>query len=176
VDGYFSILLDTLLGSFLPAWRPAFKVREQAHPKFYWFDPGVARAAAGSLRDPVDRTWKGRALETLMLHEIRCYNQAAGRHRPLFYYGTPHQEIDFVVELSPRRGGEKPRILCIEAKMAGHWDRAWERPMRDLALQPGVSVARQIGVYTGRETLRYRDVLVLPAVEFFRRLHGGDVF
>jgi uncharacterized protein len=47
VDTYFSILFDTLLGHFLPAWRPGLKVREAVHPKFYWFDPGVARAAGG---------------------------------------------------------------------------------------------------------------------------------
>ncbi|MCK5595193.1 ATP-binding protein, partial [bacterium] len=45
VDMYFSILGDTLLGHFLPAYRPKLKVREQTHPKFHWFDPGVARAA-----------------------------------------------------------------------------------------------------------------------------------
>ena len=32
VDVYFSILEDTLLGRFLPAYRPGVKVREQAHP------------------------------------------------------------------------------------------------------------------------------------------------
>jgi len=36
VDVYFSILEDTLLGHFLPAYRPGVKVREQTHPKFYW--------------------------------------------------------------------------------------------------------------------------------------------
>lgn len=46
VDTYFSILSDTLLGHWLPSWRPGLKVREAAHPKFYWFDPSVARASA----------------------------------------------------------------------------------------------------------------------------------
>ena len=59
VDVYFSILEDTLLGHFLPAYRPNVKVREQTRPKVYWFDPGVARAAAGLLFDPADRFWKG---------------------------------------------------------------------------------------------------------------------
>jgi predicted AAA+ superfamily ATPase len=63
VDTYFSVLSDTLIGYILPAWRPGLKVREAAQPKFYWFDPGVARAAAGLLRDPADRLWQGMALE-----------------------------------------------------------------------------------------------------------------
>jgi hypothetical protein len=41
VESYFSILTDTLVGHFLPAWRPGVKVREATHPKFHWFDPGV---------------------------------------------------------------------------------------------------------------------------------------
>ncbi len=76
VDTYFSILSDTLVGHILPAWRPGLKVREAAQPKFYWFDPGVARAAAGLLRDPIDRLWQGAALETLVFHELRVYNAA----------------------------------------------------------------------------------------------------
>ena len=83
VDTYFSILLDTLLGHFLPAWRPGLKVREATHPKFYWFDPGVARAAAGWLRDPVDRIWQRTALETLVYHELRVYNEVSRKLRPL---------------------------------------------------------------------------------------------
>ena len=54
VDTYFSILQDTLLGHFLPAWRPGLKVREATHPKFYWFDPRVARAWEKPLRSLLD--------------------------------------------------------------------------------------------------------------------------
>jgi predicted AAA+ superfamily ATPase len=35
------------------------KVREQTHPKFYWFDSGVARAAAG--QDPDCFFWRDSA-------------------------------------------------------------------------------------------------------------------
>lgn len=104
VDVYFSILEDTLLGHFLPAYRSNLKVREQTHPKFYWFGPGVARAAAGFAFDPIDRLWKGTALETLIFHELRVYNETRNKHRPIFYYRTAHgTEIDFVIEIQKRR-------------------------------------------------------------------------
>ena len=35
VDGYFTLLQDTLVACLLPAYRPGAKVRETAHPKFY---------------------------------------------------------------------------------------------------------------------------------------------
>lgn len=89
-DTYFSILLDTLLGHFLPAWRPGLKVREATHPKFYWFDPGVARAAAGWLRDPVDRIWQGNALETLVYHELRVYNEVNRKLREIKNTNIPY--------------------------------------------------------------------------------------
>src|SRR5690606_17847225 len=46
--GYFDVLVDTLIGDWLPAYRPRAKVKEVALPKFYWFDAGVLNAAAGA--------------------------------------------------------------------------------------------------------------------------------
>ena len=97
VDVYFSVLEDTLLGHFLPAFRPSVKVREQAHPKFYWFDAGVARAAAGLLNDQVDSIWRGYSLETLIFHELRVYAHVSGKDRRIFFYRTGGgSEIDLL--------------------------------------------------------------------------------
>lgn len=177
VDGYFSILDDTLLGHVLPAYRPHLKVREQAHPKFYWFDAGVARAAAGLGFDTVDRTWLGTALETLIYHELRVYNQTQQKHRPLAFYRTASGvEIDFVIETRKRGGASPPHIVCLEVKLAERWDRQWERPMRALQELRGIHVDRMIGVYMGERVYQYEDVDVLPLPDFLRQLHQGEVF
>ncbi len=102
VDTYFSILLDTLLGHFLPAWHPGLKVREATHPKFYWFDPGVARAAAGWLRDPVDRIWQVTALKNLVYHELRVCNEASRKLRHRTPAGV---KVDFIIETARRESG-----------------------------------------------------------------------
>ncbi len=177
VDVYFSILEDTLLGNFLPAYRPGVKVREQAHPKFYWFDPGVARAAAGLLFDPIDRLWKGAALETLIFHELKVFNHTQKRNREFFFYRTPGgAEIDFVIETRKRRLTSPPHIVCIEVKLAEKWNRSWERPMRSLAQNDRIHVDRMIGVYAGKRTYRFADLDILPVEEFLNQLHQGDVF
>lgn len=177
VDAYFSVLLDTLIGHFLPAYQPRAKVRERGHPKFYWFDAGVARAAAGLLHDPLDRLWKGRALETLVYHELRVANEALGRYRPLAYYRTAAgSEIDFVIETKKARDGSPPRVVLIETKLADKWDRGWERPMRDLSAASTVHVERMIGVYTGTRAYRFGELDVLPVEAFLRELHAGDIF
>jgi len=177
VDAYFGILTDTLLGHFLPAWRPGAKVREVAHPKFYWFDPGVARASAGLLRDAVGGPWRGTALETLIFHELRVYNETRRRHRAIGYYRTPAGvEVDFVIETRKRQGDEPPHVVLIEVKLAEKWDTSWEKPMRELSRQQGLVVERAFGVYMGSRRYEAEGVQVLPAIEFLAALRTGAVF
>ena len=177
VDTYFAILTDTLVGHILPAWRPGLKVREAAQPKFYWFDPGVAKAAAGLLRDPADRQWQGLALETLIYHELRVYNEISGKHRPVSYYRTPAGvEVDFIVETSRRRAGTSPQVVALEIKRAERWDRAWDRALRALAETGGVRVERMIGVYCGSRRYDFDNVTVLPVVDFVKALFAGEIF
>jgi len=177
VDTYFSILTDTLVGYFLPAWQPRLKVREASHPKFYWFDTGAARAAAGLLGEPPDRLWKGAALETLIFHEMRVYNETSRKHRPIAFYRTASgAEIDFVIETQKARSDAPPAVVCVEVKLSERWDHRWERAMRDLAANPALHVDRMIGVYTGPRSYRFDNVDVLPATEFLKALHRGEVF
>ncbi|MDZ4197873.1 MAG: AAA family ATPase, partial [Kiritimatiellia bacterium] len=176
-EAYFSVLQDTLVAGLLPAWRPNLKVREAAHPKFYWTDSGVARAATGLLRDPVDRAWKGASLESLIFHELRCYNTWGGNLRPLSYYRTAAGvEIDFIIETVRRMEDAPARVVCIEAKLSPRWDRKWESAMRGLRATPGIEVEKMIGVYTGTQTYRFDDLDVFPVEVFRRRLHAGEIF
>lgn len=176
-ETYFTILEDTLLGHFLPAWRPRLKVREAAHPKFYWFDPGVARAAAGWLRDPTDRLWQGTALETLVFHELRVYNESARKHRPISYYRTAAGvEVDFVIETSRRRAGEPAEIVAIEVKRTDKWNREYERALRSLEKLEGIKPKKLIGVYMGKRSYVFDGIEVLPVETFFGFLHDGRIF
>jgi predicted AAA+ superfamily ATPase len=177
VETYFSILEDTLLGHFLPAWRPGLKIRESSHPKFYWFDPGVARAAAGLLRDPVDRTWQGTSLETQVYHDLRVYNETKKKHRAIRYYRTAAGvEVDFIIETSPRKAGEPPHIVAIEVKRAEKWVRAWENPLRSLFRQKKLQIERLIAVYMGDRPYRFGDIDVLPVKSFIEELYAGRIF
>jgi predicted AAA+ superfamily ATPase len=177
VESYFSILTDTLIGQFLPAWRAGLKVRESAHPKFYWFDPGVARAAAGWLRDPVDRSWQGFSLETLVYHELRVYNEVSRKFRPLYYYRTAAGvEIDFIIETARRTSNSGPCIIAIEVKRSDRWERAWEKPLLSLASAKNIKIDRLIGIYTGERSYKFGQVEVMPAVKFIKALQQGDIY
>jgi len=177
VDVYFSILEDTLLGHFLPAYRAEAKVREKAHPKFYWFDPGVARGAANLLYDPVDSVWEGRALETYLFHELRVFNHLHSKQRKISYYQTgAGAEIDFVIETARRTASSKPRVVCIEVKRATRWRREWEKPILSLRESQSVIVDKMIGVYCGKEALTFDGFRVLPVADFLEELNAGRVF
>ena len=177
VDTYFAIIVDTLLGHFLPAWRAGLKVREAAHPKFYWFDPGVARAAAGWLHDPVDRPWEGFAMETLVYHELRVYNEVSRKQRPLHYYRTSAGvEVDFIVETSRPTSAKASHIVAIEVKRSDKWNPDWNKPLISLSTASVVKAERLIGVYTGERTYRFDAVEVMPYEKFCGMLHKGDLF
>jgi len=177
VDVYFSILEDTLLGNFLPAYRPNVKVREQTHPKFYWFDPGVARSAAGLLFEPVDRLWKGIALENIIYHELKIHNLTQNKNRDISFYRTRSGlEIDFIIETKKRRPSSNARVVCLEVKMAEKWNRRWERPMRSLSSSGRIHVDKMFGIYAGKRAYRFDGIDILPLQDFLKRLHQGNVF
>jgi predicted AAA+ superfamily ATPase len=170
-------LLFHLMAHFLPPYRPGLKVREAAHPKFFRVDAGIARAAAGLLRDPVDRAWKGTSLETLMFHGLRVYNATSGKHRPLAYYRTAAgSEIDFIIETQKQRPGRPAHVVCVEARLSPRWDRKWERAMRDLHEREGIETDKIIGVYTGERAYRFDKLDVWPVEEFLQNLHKGEIF
>ncbi|MFA6033389.1 MAG: DUF4143 domain-containing protein [Myxococcota bacterium] len=177
VDTYFSILTDTLLGHFLPPYQPGFKVRERSHPKFYWFDQGVARTAAGFTDESPDRSWLGFALETFIFHELRVYNEVSRKKRGLFFYRTrAGSEIDFVIETAKKQKSSKAKAVCLEVKLSESWDRRWEFQMRDLKAAPAVDIERMFGVYTGDKSYHFDGLDVLPVAEFLKKLYAGEVF
>ncbi len=177
VDVYFSILEDTLLGHFLPTYQPQAKVREQSHPKFYWFDVGVARGAAGLLFDAPDPLWLGNSLETFIFHELRVYNHVYSKNRMIsFYRSGAGSEIDFVIETKKRTMQSKPHLICLEVKHATRWKREWEAPMRSLSSSEKVAVDSMYGIYVGQEEYHFDGLNVLPVEVFLKKLYQGKIF
>ena len=167
VQGYFEVLTDTLIGAWLPAWRPRAKVKETSHPKFYLFDCGVARALARRPREPLDGAERGALLETLVFHELRAQIGYAGIGGSLAYYRTPSgTEVDFIWSRGKRAVG-------IEVKASTRWRPEFGRALLDLR---GLGVLTDcFGVYLGERPLRVGPVRVLPLDAFARELAEGRV-
>ena len=167
VQGYFATLVDTLIGFWLPAWRKRARVKEVASPKFYLFDPGVARALAGRSREHLDGTERGFLLETWILHELRAAMSLHTTGGQLHYWRTPSgSEVDFIWS----RGA---RAVGIEVKAAATWRSEYGAPLKSLidaaALQEGY------GVYTGTAELKDGPVRVMPLLRFLEHLASGEV-
>ncbi|MBI4705871.1 MAG: ATP-binding protein [Deltaproteobacteria bacterium] len=167
VQGYFEVLVDTLLGAWLPAYRPRAKVKEVQHRKFYLFDCGVARALAGRLHERPADAERGPLLETWVLHELRAHLAYARCGGELTYWRTPSgSEIDFVWSRGDRAVG-------IEVKAARRWRREYGRSLAELERLDHLRSC--FGVYLGHEVLRDGPIQVLPALEFARWLAQGRI-
>jgi predicted AAA+ superfamily ATPase len=167
VQGYFATLSDTLVGYWLPAWRKRAKVKEVASPKFYLFDPGVARALAGRVREPLDSSERGALLETWVLHELRAAIAAANLGGQLHFWRTPSgTEVDLVWT----RGS---RAVGIEVKAAATWRTEYGQALRSVLDQRVLTAGH--GVYTGTAELKDGPLRVWPILRFLRELASGGI-
>jgi predicted AAA+ superfamily ATPase len=162
VPRHFQILVDTLIGRQAPAWQPRIKVREVAHPRFYFFDPGVARAVAGRVRAPVHESEAGALLETWVLHELRAHMQFAKTGGEVHWYRTGGgAEVDFVWQ------GPDPSV-GIEVKASERWRPESGAALRELLERK--AIRRAVAVYLGERPQLGRGVLFLPARDFAQQL------
>jgi predicted AAA+ superfamily ATPase len=164
--GYFDVLVDTLIGAWLPAYRPRAKVKEVGLPRFYWFDAGVLNAAAGGFDQPLPADWQGVLLEHLVFHEIRSHLHYAGVRGSLAYWRTPSgSEVDFVWWHGSTR-------VAIEVKHGRQYRPEYRK---GLAALLGSMKAASYIVYLGDRTLDVDGTRVLPIDTFLRRLHAGEI-
>ncbi len=167
VQGYFAALIDTLIGFWLPAWRKRAKVKEVASPKFYLFDPGVVRALAGRLREPLDAAERGFLLETWILHELRTAMATQDTGGQLHYWRTPSgSEVDFVWTRAAHAVG-------IEVKAATTWRNEYGTSLKSLIAQRSLQAA--YGIYLGDTELKDGPIRVLPMRRFLKELASGNI-
>ncbi|MFH0986088.1 MAG: AAA family ATPase [Candidatus Omnitrophota bacterium] len=168
VQRYFDALVDTLIGVWLPAWKPRAKVKEVSHPKFYFFDTGVVRATQSKLREPLESAERGHLLETLVLHELRARISMAGCGGELFYWGSPSRsEIDFIWT----RGGKS---VGIEVKAVSGWKTEYGSALNQGACEGWLQ--KCFAVYLGDVRLKDHAVHILPLKEFMKDLAQGAIF
>ncbi len=166
VAGYFDVLVDTLLGFWLPAWKPRVKVKEVEHPKFYLFDTGVQRALQGLSRDMPERADRGHLFESWLVHEVRAAIAYAGVGGQLYYWRTPSgTEVDLIWQ----RGR---RAIAFEFKSHASW-RAQDSKGLDTLLENG-AVQRAYGVYAGERSLREGSISVLSTNDFCKRIVDAE--
>jgi len=168
VQGYFDVLVDTLLGSWLHAWKLKRATKLVAHPKFYFFDAGVARALSGRLAYPPTQEEMGSIFETYLLHEIRAFLSYTERAYPLFFFRTPDDvEIDLLFESA--RG-----MIALELKASRTWRGEFNKGFRRIRAE--LDSVRCMGVYAGDRKLKHDGVVVYPYGEFIEAMWEEKLF
>jgi predicted AAA+ superfamily ATPase len=167
LDAYFSIVEETLLGTFIEPIHLKAKVKEISTPKFYFFDCGVVRA----IRNDLDETLaedKGALFETFILNELRAYSSYHRKDWEIYYWGTPSgTEVDFVI----CKGKKK---WALEVKASRTWKKEFNKGLHSIA--DSKKIEGLFGVYLGKDKHKTENVTALPVEEFCRQLHSGKIF
>jgi predicted AAA+ superfamily ATPase len=159
VEGYLGILQDTLLATLLPAFEPRLRVRERRHPKLYWVDPGLVRAAKRQL-GPVGAEERGPLLEGWILTVLLAHNERSALFEDVTYWAplqARQTEVDFLL----RRGRE---YLALEVKAQSRFSSPQLSGLRAIADLP--RIARRVLVYLGERRLRTDDGIDVWPLEF----------
>ncbi len=167
VKGYFQILEDTLIGSWLPAYRKRMKRRLAVSPKFYFADVGVVNSLTrrGQLRPGSE--WLGKAFENWVNHELRSYLAYCRPNSALAHWRLPSGlDVDFVVD---------DMDLAVEANAGSRAHDGHLKGLRALA-QKQPRMTRRVVVCLERRPWRTDDgTEILPVLEFAERLWSGGL-
>ena len=95
---YFSILEDTLIGSFLYPFHLSTRKQMTQQPKFYFFDNGVNRAAKRLVFDQPGNLEQGKLFEQLVFQELLKANDYFEKKFSFYLWRTVDgAEVDFLV-------------------------------------------------------------------------------
>jgi predicted AAA+ superfamily ATPase len=167
VEGYIGILQDTLLAALLPAFEPKLRVRERKHPKLYWNDAGIARAAKRH-NGPVGPEERGALFEGFIFMVLRAHGEQSRLFEEISYW-APLQARETEVDFLLRRGKE---YLAIEVKSQTRYSTNLLSGLRAIADLP--RVVRRILVYLGIQKLRTEDGIEVWPMQSFLRAVAAD--
>jgi uncharacterized protein len=167
VQGYFDVLVDTLLGEWLPAWKLKRATKLVAHPKFHFFDAGVARALSARLAYPPTAEEQGFLFETYLLAELRAYLSYSGLGYLPHYFRT-HDAVEVDVVLETARGH-----VGLEFKSGREWRGSFNKGFS--RLREEIPTLTCIGAYAGERAVKTDHGTIYPYGEFLRRLWDGTL-
>jgi uncharacterized protein len=160
VEGYLGVLEDTLLARRLPAYEARVRVRERKHPKLYWMDPGVVRAAKG-VHGSVAPEEAGSLLEGWVHTLLRTYMEERELAEEIAYWAPAESrrlEVDFLL----RRGAE---LCALEVKAARRIHPGDMAGLRAIGELPGLR--RRILIHRGDRPTRTEDGIDVWPIETF---------
>jgi len=157
---FFSILEDTMLGFFLPAYQARLRIKEKKGSKFYFIDPGITRALKKNF-GPVSVEEKGFLFEGLIAQLLRAYKDYHNICEEIYYWSSAEAkqtEVDFLL----KRGKE---LIAIEVKAKTDVSSRDYRGLKVIKELPNVK--RRIVVYMGKFIRKTEQGIEIWPFDFF---------
>ncbi len=165
VKSYYQILVDTLLGFEVPAYRKVIKRKLYKASKFYYFDVGIANYLTGRHHLAPKTPEYGHAFEHLVMQEIRAYLGYTGSEETLSYWHTYEDlEVDAVI------GDAR---VAIEIKSTDHVDHDNKKGVMEFAKEH--TDTKQILFSRDRISRRSGDVDLYYVTDFFKAIWAGEI-
>jgi len=161
VTGFIEILEDLLLGYRLQVFARRAKRKTASHPKFYFFDTGLYRRLRQRGPLDIESEITGPALEGLVGQHLRALIDLRLPEVHLYYWRSmAGNEVDFILY-----GG---RTFCaIEVK---HTQTIRPIDYNGLAsFGDDYPEAKLLLLYSGKISMKHKNILVLPVAEFLRK-------
>ena len=167
VKQHFQILVDTLLGCFLPAYQKRPKRRVIQAPKFYFADVGLVNHLARQPGLEPGAALFGAAFENWVFHELSAYRAYHDFAFELSYWRLASGiEVDFIVD---------DVRVAIEAKATPRAHADHLKGLREL-VRDHPRAGRRVVVSLDERARRTEDGIdILPARVFARRLWVGEL-
>ncbi len=167
VKGWFEVLVDTLLGDFLPAFTKRPKRRVIGAPKFYFADVGVVNHLAKRGRMEPGSALFGKAFESWVRHELRAYSSYRERFFDLSYWRLASGiEVDFVVD---------DMVAAFEAKATPRVKSDDLNGLRQIRIDHPKLKERFVVSLEPKARVTEDGIVVLPWRVFVERLWGDEL-
>lgn len=165
VREYFQILVDTLIGRFVPSFQKKPKRRIIQSPRFYYFDVGIANylLKRGNIL-PGSETF-GKAFEHYIYHEIYAHRHYTQTDYPISYWRTTSGlEVDFIL-------GDHE--VAVEVKATPSASARHLKGLKSFAEE--YSVKRKVLVSLDPLPRKAGDIDILPWERFLELLWNGEI-
>lgn len=160
LEGYFSILDDTLVGFSVPPFLRTTKRKAITRAKYFLFDVGVVNSLSRRGRIELKSELFGKALEHFIALELRAWISYRRLDLPLcFWRSTSDFEVDFIL-------GNK---LALEVKAT---DLVSDKHMKGLRAFKEEGLVQDYLIVSLDETLRKTDdgITIIPWELFLKKL------
>ncbi len=170
-EAHLDILEQTLLCVRLRAYEGKLRVKERKHPKQFWIDPGLVRAAKQQLQPTLAAEERGHLFEGLVCTTLLAYRDYRRAFADLRYWAagsSPGTEVDFLAI-------RNDRMVAIEVKSGAVFNETWCKGLRAFGTPPGV--VRRLVVCPDTPDMRLPDgIEVLSYRRLASLLHTGILF